>query len=352
MDLPRAARGAASSTLAGIEDAGTSCSPGSSAAGAGAERLAGVEAMPTYCSVSVISAEGATAARDAIQAPTRIRVISGRIIDSARGEPLVASSARIHTEQRIASSLEPREPTEQIPDEERAGHGDDRTRAYRGARGFRELRLKLLRLLGNARSPFRGGRGCTGRAVDRAMRRSTGTVYLGGGLVRNLVRCLVSCLRRTFDPRTYRIRIRRIAASRIGTGAGGETAAHRSRVIHDISFEVRERKVLGGTGRVCGATIDRRTKRRHQTPSDLAVGRFEREVARAGTVPGRTGGSAAVTFRGYGPNGLSDKLRETASRPATPIEPRHSVNSFVFRTQMDTKAVNGCSTLLSRDSRS
>jgi len=74
------------------------------------------------------------------------------------------------------------------------------------------------------------------------MRRSADTVYLGRGLVRNLVGRLVRRLRRIFESGTRRIRVRRIAVRRIGSGTGCETAAERGRVIHRISFGVRERQ--------------------------------------------------------------------------------------------------------------
>src|SRR5437773_9551264 len=130
----------------------------------------------------------------------------------------------------VAFTVQPREPTEQIADNERASDGGKWTRAYRGACRLGQACLCLLRLVGNGRRPFgRRGRG-VGGGVDCMVGSSAEAVNLRGRLLRDLVRCLMRCLRHAFH----------LGAERISEIRAAAESTHACRgSIHDRSFRGR-----------------------------------------------------------------------------------------------------------------
>src|ERR1700681_4176013 len=126
--------------------------------------------------------------------------------------------------------------TKQITDDERPCNDGNRSFANRSARGLRESRLYLFRLLWNGRRPLGSGRCRVGGAVDSAMRRSPQAVNLGRGLVSDPVGCLVRCMRYVFNLGACWIGAA-TAASAIAPQGGGS--------IHISSFQrIRDRNAI------------------------------------------------------------------------------------------------------------
>jgi hypothetical protein len=123
--------------------------------------------------------------------------------------------------------------TKQITDDQRPCNDGNRSFANRSARGLREPRLYLFRLLWNGRGPLGSGRCRVGGAVDSAMCRSAQAVDLGRGLVSDPVGCLVRCIRYVFNLGACWIGAA-TAASAIAPQGGGS--------IHVISFRKNTRQ--------------------------------------------------------------------------------------------------------------
>jgi hypothetical protein len=126
--------------------------------------------------------------------------------------------------------------TKQITDDERPCNDGNRSFANRSARGLRESRLYLFRLVWNGRCPLGSGRCRVRGAVDGAMCRSAQAVNLGGRLVSDPVGCLVRCMCYVFN----------LGACWIGAAtAASAIARQRGGSIHVSSFQkIRDRDAI------------------------------------------------------------------------------------------------------------